>query len=124
MQKYFMKNYKAEFSSHTSVDRSPEQTGSIRQGKVHFPRKRAQRSFLSAVGYSLQNKILQEQLFERRALRKAAQLELRRKALELERLQWEYERDKIQSEIRWTHEIRMMDIREKREKLLVEQGTP
>jgi len=64
----------------------------------------------------LQNKILQEQLLERRALRKVAELELRRKTLELERLQWQYQSDKIQNEVRWAHEMRMMQLREERER--------
>lgn len=70
----------------------------------------------------MQSKIYQEQLLERRALRKVAELEAQRKALELERFQWEYERDKLQTEIRWAHETRMMQLKEDRERQLIDQS--
>ena len=69
----------------------------------------------------LQSKILQEQLLERRILRRVAELELRKKNLELERLQWEYDRDKAQSELKFAHEGRMMEMREERERRMLEQ---
>ncbi|KOC67607.1 hypothetical protein WH47_10382 [Habropoda laboriosa] len=68
----------------------------------------------------LQNKIYQEQLLERRALRKSAELEVQCKALELQKFQWEYERDKLQTEVRWAHETRMMQLKEEREKQLTD----
>ncbi|KAH0953598.1 hypothetical protein HN011_012552 [Eciton burchellii] len=97
---------------------SQERTSSARQRKSHNPRRIMQSwPFTSIRGYlPLQNKIFQEQLLERRALRKVAELELRRKTLELERLQWQYQSDKIQSEVRWAHEMRMMQLREERER--------
>lgn len=64
----------------------------------------------------LQTKILQEQLLERRALRKIAELDLRRKTIEFERYQYEYERDKTRADIKWAHESRMMQLREERER--------
>ncbi|XP_015108659.1 uncharacterized protein LOC107035652 isoform X1 [Diachasma alloeum] len=71
----------------------------------------------------LQTKILQEQLLEKRAQRKIAELELRRKALELERYQWEYERDKARSDEIWAHESRMMQLKEEREQRLVAESS-
>lgn len=70
----------------------------------------------------LQSKIYQEQLLERRAARRTAELELRRKTLELERFQWEYERDKAHSELRWAHETRMMQLKEERERQIIDQS--
>ncbi|XP_046466602.1 uncharacterized protein [Neodiprion pinetum] len=72
--------------------------------------------------FSLQNKIYQEQLLEKRAARRTAELELRRKTLELERFQWEYERDKAHSELRWAHETRMMQLKEERERQIIDQS--
>ncbi|XP_044016107.1 uncharacterized protein LOC122857794 isoform X2 [Aphidius gifuensis] len=75
----------------------------------------------STLGHSpLESRILQEKVLESRALRKIAELELQRKKLECERYQWEYERDKAQSEIRWEHETRMMEIKEEHEKKLIQ----
>lgn len=54
-------------------------------------------------------------------MRRVAELELRRKNLELERLQWEYERDKAHSELQLAHEVRMMEIKEEREKQALER---
>ncbi|KAG7208365.1 hypothetical protein KM043_014600 [Ampulex compressa] len=104
---------------------SQDRTSSIHQRKSHAPKRISQWPLLSmrTSGYSpLQSKIYQEQLLEKRALRRVAELELRRKTLELERFQWEYEREKAQSEVRWAHETRMMQLKEERERQLIEQN--
>lgn len=104
---------------------SEERTGLVHQRKSYNPRRISQwpiSSMHTSDCSPLQSKIYQEQLLERRALRRAAELELRRKTLELERLQWEYERDKIQTEVRWAHETRMMQLKEEREKQAIEQS--
>lgn len=72
-------------------------------------------------GSPLRNKILYEQLLERRAMRKIAELELKRKTLEYERYQFEYEREKTRGEIRWAHENRLMQIKEERERKLSQE---
>lgn len=59
---------------------------------------------------------------ERRALRRLAELECRRKTLEMEKLEWEFQRDRAQSEVRWAHETRMMQLREEREQLEIEKS--
>lgn len=69
----------------------------------------------------LKNKILHEQLLERRALRKIAEIELKRKTLELERSQYEFEQEKICGEVRWAHEKRLMQYKEERERKLSQQ---
>lgn len=102
-----------------------ERANSVHQRKSHAPRRISQWPLLSmrGTGYSpLQSKIFQEQLLERRALRRVAEIELRRKTLELERFQWEYERDKVQTEVRWAHETRMMQLKEEQERQLIEQN--
>ncbi|OAD62950.1 hypothetical protein WN48_07196 [Eufriesea mexicana] len=103
---------------------SQERSSSVHQRKSYNPRRISQWP-VSTVQTSdcspLQSKIYQEQLLERRALRRAAELEVQRKALELERFQWEYERDKLQTEVRWAHETRMMQLKEDRERQLTEQ---
>lgn len=71
----------------------------------------------------LQTKILQEQLLERRAMRKLAELEMKRKTIEFERYQWEYERDKTRADLKWAHETRMMQLREEREQKLLQEIT-
>ncbi|KAK0089857.1 hypothetical protein PV326_004343 [Microctonus aethiopoides] len=71
----------------------------------------------------LQTKILQEQLLERRAMRKLAELEMKRKTIEFERYQWEYERDKTRADLKWAHETRMMQLREEREQKLLQETT-
>ncbi|XP_015602401.1 uncharacterized protein LOC107271207 isoform X2 [Cephus cinctus] len=104
---------------------SQERGGSVHQRKSHAPRRISQWPLLSmrSSGYSpLQSKIYQEQLLEQRALRRAAELELRRKTLEFERFQWEYERDKAHSELRWAHESRMMQFKEERERQIIEEN--
>ncbi|KAF3424034.1 hypothetical protein E2986_11136 [Frieseomelitta varia] len=68
----------------------------------------------------LQNKMLEEALLHRVAIRKAAELELKRKILELERLQWEFQRDKHQSDVRWGYDVRAMHYREEKIKRLKE----
>ncbi|KAK1117585.1 hypothetical protein K0M31_015761 [Melipona bicolor] len=60
----------------------------------------------------LENKILEEDSLYKNAARKFAELELRRKVLEIERLRWELERDKYQSEIRWLSDVRLMHYQE------------
>ncbi|XP_046828689.1 uncharacterized protein LOC124428544 [Vespa crabro] len=103
-----------------------EECKSTIRHKKSLPTRRISRwPFLSirGAGYSpLQSKIYQEQLLESQALRKIAELELRRKTLELERFQWEFERDKAQSEIRWAYEMRMMQLQEEHEKKLFDQN--
>ncbi|KAH0564196.1 uncharacterized protein LOC123272990 [Cotesia glomerata] len=69
----------------------------------------------------LKNKILHEQLLERRALRKIAEIELKRKTLELERSQYEFEQEKMCGEVRWAHEKRLMQYKEERERKLSQQ---
>ncbi|KAL2737954.1 uncharacterized protein V1478_002040 [Vespula squamosa] len=107
------------------IDESEEHKGTIRH-KRSLPTRRISRWPLLSIrgaGYSpLQNKIYQEQLSESRALRKIAELELRRKTLELERFQWEFEKDKAQSEIRWAYEMRMMQLQEEHERKLIDQN--
>ncbi|XP_033227098.1 uncharacterized protein LOC117179430 isoform X2 [Belonocnema kinseyi] len=94
--------------------------------KIYYPRRVSQWPLITqraAPSHSpLQSKIYQEQLLEKRALRRVAELELRRKTLEFERFQWEYERDKAQSDLKWAHENRMMQLKEERERQLIEQG--
>ncbi|XP_050485534.1 uncharacterized protein LOC126871121 [Bombus huntii] len=102
---------------------SQERSSSVHQRKSYNPRRiSAVSSVQTSDCLPLQNKIYQEQLLERRALRRAAELEVQRKALELERFQWEYERDKLQTEVRWAHETRMMQLKEERERHLTEQS--
>ncbi|XP_026669450.1 uncharacterized protein LOC108625150 [Ceratina calcarata] len=101
-----------------------EQTSSVQQTKSYSPKEIFQWP-VSAQTYepsSLRNKIYQEQLLEKCALRRAAELDVQRKMLELERFQWEYERDKLQTEVRWAHETRMMQFKEERERQLTEQS--
>lgn len=69
----------------------------------------------------LQNKIQQEQLLERRALRRIAELDLQRQTLEFEKFKWEYDKEKAQSEVRWAHECRMMQLKEEQQHQLTEQ---
>ncbi|KAF7383922.1 hypothetical protein HZH68_014679 [Vespula germanica] len=107
------------------IDGSEEHKGTIRRKKSLPARRISRWPFLSIrdPGYSpLQSKIYQEQLLESRASRKIAELELRRKTLELERFQWEFERDKAQSEIRWAYEMRMMQLQEEHERKLIDQN--
>lgn len=63
----------------------------------------------------LQQKIQQEELMEKRALRQAAELQLERTKLELEKLKWEFEKEKYERDFRWAHECQMMQIREQQE---------
>ena len=50
-------------------------------------------------------------------------LEIRRKVLEIERLQWELQKDKYQKEIRWAYEVRQLQYNEQKIKRnLVENG--
>nr|XP_050864774.1 uncharacterized protein LOC127070622 [Vespula vulgaris]XP_050864775.1 uncharacterized protein LOC127070622 [Vespula vulgaris] len=107
------------------IDGSEEHKGTIRRKKSLPARRISRWPFLSIrdPGYSpLQSKIYQEQLLESRTSRKIAELELRRKTLELERFQWEFERDKAQSEIRWAYEMRMMQLQEEHERKLIDQN--
>ena len=94
--------------------------------KVFIPRRLSQWPVMTQrttpTHSPLQSKIYQEQLLEKRALRRVAELELRRKTLEFEKFQWEYERDKAQSEFKWAHETRMMALKEERERQLIEQS--
>lgn len=96
------------------------------QRKVFIPRRISQWPVVTPRSHSthspLQSKIYQEQLLEKRALRRIAELELRRKTMEFERFQWEYERDKAQSEVKWAHDTRMMQLKEERERQLIEQS--
>ncbi|XP_003707173.3 uncharacterized protein LOC100877142 [Megachile rotundata] len=104
---------------------SQDRTNSVHQRKSYNPRRISQWPISSMQTFDcspFQSKICQEQLLERRALRRAAELEVRRKTLELERFQWEYERDKVQTEVRWAHETRMMQLKEERERQLIEQS--
>ncbi|XP_076754494.1 uncharacterized protein LOC143425512 [Xylocopa sonorina] len=104
---------------------SQERSNSGHQRKSYNPRRISQwpvSSVQTSDSSALQNKIYQEQLLERRALRRAAELEVQRKVLELERFRWEYERDKLQTEFRWAHETRMMQLKEERERQLIEQS--
>ncbi|KOX70687.1 hypothetical protein WN51_05264 [Melipona quadrifasciata] len=68
----------------------------------------------------LQNKISKEDLLYKNAARKFAELELQRKVLEIERLKWELQRDKYQSEIRWRSDVRLMQYQEEKAKRLTE----
>lgn len=118
---------KCDFESTESQDRpsvSQERPSISHPRKTTLTRRISQWPGFSAraTGHSpLQSKILQEQLLERRIWRRVAELELRKKNLELERLQWEYERDKMQSELKFGHEGRMMELREEREKQILER---
>ena len=67
---------------------------------------------LSKLSHSyLQNKISEEVLFHKK---KIAEFEVERKMLELERLQWDFHKEKYQSDIRWSYEHRMMQYVEQR----------
>ncbi|XP_012254843.2 uncharacterized protein LOC105685390 [Athalia rosae] len=105
---------------------SQERGATIREKRASFGSRRLAPcsilSMRSATHSLLQNKIHQEELLEKRAARCTAELELRRKTLELERFQWEYERDKVQSELRWAHETRMMQLKEERERQIIDQS--
>ncbi|CAK9832045.1 hypothetical protein ANTRET_LOCUS8940 [Anthophora retusa] len=104
---------------------SQERSSLVHQRKSYNPRRLSQWPVSSARTSNCspsQNKIYQEQLLERRALRKAAELEVQLKTLELQKFQWEYERDKLQTEVRWAHETRMMQLKEEREKQLTDQS--
>lgn len=68
----------------------------------------------------LQNKISQESLLEKRTMRKIAEIELKRKSLELDKAKWAFERQKIETEARWAHEVRLMEFKEEREKMSIE----
>ncbi|KAJ8679492.1 hypothetical protein QAD02_015279 [Eretmocerus hayati] len=72
----------------------------------------------------LQHKIQNEQYLERRALRQIAELDLRRKTLELEKFQWEFQVEKTQNEMRWAHECRMMQLQEEHQRQIIDQGRP
>lgn len=65
---------------------------------------------------------MHEQYLERRAFRQTAELELRRKTLEFERFQWQYHIEKTQSEMRWAHECRMMQLKEEQLNQLIKQS--
>ncbi|XP_051158841.1 uncharacterized protein LOC127280091 isoform X2 [Leptopilina boulardi] len=108
--------------SNASSQEQPRPT----QRKVFIPRRISQWPVVTPRSHSthspLQSKIYQEQLLEKRALRRIAELELRRKTMEFERFQWEYERDKAQSEVKWAHDTRMMQLKEERERQLIEQS--
>ncbi|XP_012283358.1 uncharacterized protein LOC105701297 [Orussus abietinus] len=109
----------------TPTAENQERANIAHQRKSQTPRRISQWPLISSRVTDcspLQSKIYQEQLLERRALRRAAELELRRKTLEFERFQWEYERDKAHSDLRWAHETRMMQLKEERERQLIEQG--
>lgn len=116
-------NYKQESAQGSSAASPQERASQLRRSGL--TRRMTQWPSLSArtaTSHSpLQSKILQEQLLERRIMRRVAELELRRKNLELERMQWEYERDKRQSDLQEAHEIRMLDIKEEREKQALER---
>ncbi|XP_014605659.1 PREDICTED: uncharacterized protein LOC106787631 [Polistes canadensis] len=107
------------------IDESKEHKSSVRHKKF-LPSRRISRwpllSMRDTTYSSIQSKIYQERLLESQALRKSAELELRRKTLELEKFQWEYERDKTQSEIRWAYEMRMMQLQEEHERRIIEQN--
>lgn len=73
----------------------------------------------------LQNKIAEEDLYHKKAVRKYAELEVQRKMLELEKLQWDYHKEKYQSEIRWAYELRMLQYKEQKIKRnLMEPNIP
>ncbi|XP_043475473.1 uncharacterized protein LOC122507033 isoform X1 [Leptopilina heterotoma] len=112
----------ASGQSNASSQEQPRQS----QRKVYIPRRISQWPIMTPRVHSnhspLQSKIYQEQLLEKRALRRIAELELRRKTMEFERFQWEYERDKAQSEVKWAHDTRMMQLKEERERQLIEQS--
>ncbi|XP_003427117.2 uncharacterized protein LOC100678673 [Nasonia vitripennis] len=72
--------------------------------------------------YDLEKQILYEQYLERRAFRQTAELELQRKTLEFERFQWQYHIEKTQSEMRWAHECRMMQLKEEQLNQLIKQS--
>ncbi|XP_033227099.1 uncharacterized protein LOC117179430 isoform X3 [Belonocnema kinseyi] len=116
----------ANNSENRSLAAPQEQAPRSVPRKIYYPRRVSQWPLITqraAPSHSpLQSKIYQEQLLEKRALRRVAELELRRKTLEFERFQWEYERDKAQSDLKWAHENRMMQLKEERERQLIEQG--
>ena len=68
----------------------------------------------------LQNKMLEEDFLHKKIARKFAELELKRKILELERLQWEFQRDKYQNDIRLACDVRMMHYQEENAKRLMD----
>lgn len=90
--------------------------------KKTYPNKRfSQLPLLSGKTSIMQGRIQNEHYLEKRALRRIAELELQRKTLEYERSKWEFQKEKNQHEVRWSHECRMMQLKEEHQQKLIEQ---
>ncbi|XP_034951084.1 uncharacterized protein [Chelonus insularis] len=109
--------------NYETTEEEPQlQNVNVEQGRVSVnPLLQSVQTIPASPHSPLQTKILQEQLLERRAFRKIAELELRRKTLEFERFQWEYEHEKARAEKQWAHELRMMQLKEERERVIVQR---
>ncbi|XP_014212256.1 uncharacterized protein LOC106642116 [Copidosoma floridanum] len=107
-----------EQNTEEQIEEEPEVTYTRR---VRSNRRSLQPPVRTTYNSAVQNKIQHEQYLEKRALRRVAEIELQHKTLEYEKLKWEFENQKTQSEARWIHECRMMQLKELHQQQLTGQ---